>query len=51
LAVKDDIFTVFLNDKKLFKVQEKTFTNAGKVVLWTKVDAITYFDDMKIQIN
>jgi hypothetical protein len=51
LLVKDDLFTVFLNGKKIFKVQDNSFTNAGKVGLWTKADAVTYFDDMKIQIN
>lgn len=49
LIVKGDVFTVFLNNKELFKVQDKTFTNAGKVGLWTKADAVTYFDDFEIQ--
>lgn len=49
LVVKGDVFTVFLNDNELFKVQDNTFTNAGKVGLWTKADAVTYFDDLKIQ--
>jgi len=51
LLVKDDLFTVFLNGKEIFKVQDKTFTNAGKVGFWTKADAVTYFDDLKIQIE
>ena len=51
IVVKDDLFTVFLNGKEIFKVQDNTFTNAGKVGLWTKADAVTYFDDMKIQIE
>lgn len=50
LEVKDDLFTVFLNGKEIFKVQDKTFTNAGKVGLWTKADAVTYFDDLKITV-
>lgn len=49
LIVKDDVFTVFLNDKELFKVQDNTFTNAGKVGFWTKADAVTYFDDFEIE--
>jgi len=49
LTVKDDVFTVFLDDKELFKVQDKTFTKAGKVGFWTKADAVTYFDDFEIQ--
>lgn len=49
LIVKGDVFTVFLNDKELFKVQDKTFTKVGKVGFWTKADAVTYFDDFEIQ--
>ena len=48
LTVKDDIFTVYLNGKQLFQVKDYTFTNAGKVGLWTKADAVSYFDDFKI---
>jgi len=49
LIVKGDLFTVFLDDKELFKVQDKTFTKAGNVGFWTKADAVTYFDDFEIQ--
>lgn len=49
LVVKDDLFTVFLSDKELFKVQDKTFTNVGQLGFWTKADAVTYFDDFEIE--
>jgi len=48
LIVYNDIFTVYLNNKEIFKVKDETFKNAGKVGLWTKADAVTYFDDFKI---
>jgi hypothetical protein len=48
LKVEDNLFTVFLNEKELFKVQDNTFPNAGKVGFWTKADAVTFFDDFKI---
>ena len=48
LMVKGDLFTVFLNGKELFKVKDSTFTKKGKVGLWSKADAVTYFDDFKI---
>jgi len=51
LIAKDDIFTVFLNDKEIFKVKDSTFKNAGKVGLWTKADAVSYFDDFKVIVN
>ena len=49
IIVRSDLFTVYLNEKELFKVQDKTFTNSGKAGLWTKADAVTYFDDFEIQ--
>jgi len=39
---------VFLNDKKVFEVENDTFKDAGKVGLWTKADSVTYFDDLKV---
>jgi hypothetical protein len=38
-------FTVFLNGKKLFEVEDETFKDAGKVGLWTKADSVMLFDD------
>jgi len=39
---------VYLNDKKLFDVDNDTFTSAGKVGLWTKADSVIQFDDLKV---
>ena len=41
-------FTILFNGKSLFKVQDSTFTNAGKVALWTKADSVTRFDGLTI---
>lgn len=49
LIVKGDLCTVFLDGKELFKVQDTTFPDAGKIGLWTKADAVTYFDDFEIK--
>ncbi len=38
-------FTVIYDGKKLFDVVDDTFTEAGKVGLWTKADSVTLFDD------
>ena len=51
LTVQDNLFTVFLNGKEIFKVQDNTFTNAGKVGFWTKADAVTSFDDFRIIVK
>ena len=48
LTVKDDLFTIYLDGTELFKVEDSTFPDAGKVGLWTKADAVTYFDDYMI---
>ncbi len=49
LRVEGNTFTVWLNGKELYKVQDDTFTNAGKIGLWTKADAYTYFDDYHVK--
>lgn len=40
---------VFFDDKPVFDLCDQTFT-AGRVGLWTKSDAVTYFDDLKLQL-
>jgi hypothetical protein len=37
-------FSVSFNGKPLFEVEDSTFTDAGKVGLWTKADSVTLFD-------
>jgi hypothetical protein len=49
LDVKGDLFTVYLNNTELFMVKDKTFPNSGRIGLWTKSDAVTYFDNFSIQ--
>ena len=43
-----NLFEVFLNGQKLYEVDDNTFTEAGKVGLWTKADSVTYFDDLRV---
>jgi hypothetical protein len=38
-------FKTILNGKQLFEVEDSTFTDPGKVGLWTKADSVTLFDD------
>lgn len=40
---------VFFDDKQVFDLCDQTFTT-GQVGLWTKSDAVTYFDDLKLRI-
>jgi hypothetical protein len=39
-------FGVSFNGKQLFEVEDATFTDAGKVGLWTKADSVTLFDQV-----
>jgi hypothetical protein len=45
VVFKDNLFTVFFNGERLFDTEDQTFTEAGKVGLWTKADSLTYFAD------
>ena len=41
----DNHFTVTLDGKKALEWDDKTFTEAGMVGVWTKADSVTLFDD------
>jgi hypothetical protein len=51
LKAMDSEFTVSLDGQVLFQVQDTTFTGAGRVGLWTKADAVTWFDDFAVQMK
>ena len=38
-------FKVVFDGKPMFDVEDSTFTDAGKVGVWTKADSVTIFDD------
>ena len=48
VTVRGSSFTVSVNGQGLYQVEDTTFTNPGKVGVWTKADSITYFDDLTI---
>jgi hypothetical protein len=43
---KGSIFKVSFNGKQVFEVEDSTFTDAGKIGLWTKADSVTLFDEI-----
>lgn len=49
VTARDKFFTVYLNGQKLYEVEDGTFTEAGKVGLWTKADSVIYFDDLEVK--
>ena len=51
IAAKGNRFEVSLNGESLFVVEDNTFTEAGKVGLWTKADSVTFFDDLIIKTS
>ena len=40
---------VFYDDKPIFDLCDGTFKH-GRIGLWTKSDAVTYFDDLRLQV-
>ena len=42
------VFEVYFNGSKLYEVEDKTFSNPGKVGVWTKADSVTQFDDLSV---
>jgi hypothetical protein len=49
VAAKGNRFEVSVNNESLFVVEDNTFTEAGKVGLWTKADSVTAFDNLTIE--
>ncbi len=41
-------FEVHFNGSKLYEVEDTTFSQAGKVGVWTKADSVTQFDDLTV---
>jgi hypothetical protein len=49
VSTEGDSIGCILNDKTVLKAKGDTFARAGKVGLWTKADAQTRFDELKVQ--
>ena len=41
----------YLDGRKYLEVQDDTFTSDGMIGLWTKADAVTYFDNLQLFIG
>jgi len=48
VVAKGSLFEVYHNGSKLYEVEDSTFTQAGKVGVWTKADSVTHFDDLTV---
>ena len=49
IAQKGNHIQCYLNGKLHLDVKDVTFADAGKIGLWTKADAVTSFDELKVQ--
>jgi len=49
LKAEGDRFAVAYDGKELFTARGATFSEAGKVALWTKADSVTHFDSINIK--
>jgi hypothetical protein len=50
IRAENERFTVTFNGKTLHSTNDRTFTGAGRVALWTKSDSVTRFDQISIQV-
>jgi hypothetical protein len=48
IVAKGDQMECFYDDKKYLEVRDPTFTR-GKIGSWTKAEAVTYFDDLRVR--
>ena len=48
-TAKGDHFVVLWDDKKVIDAHDATFSEPGKVGVWTKADSVTYFDDLRVE--
>ncbi len=48
IEMKGDEIECYLDGKKELEARDNTITKSGKVGLWTKADAQSYFDDFKV---
>jgi hypothetical protein len=48
VVMTDDHIECYLDGKKYLDVRDATFREGGQVGLWTKADAVTYFDDLTV---
>ena len=50
VVAKGKRMKIFFDGKLYLAFEDDTFTNGGSIGLWTKADAATYFDDLKVNV-
>ena len=49
VEARNDRFEIYWNDKRAIDARDHTFTESGRVGVWTKADSVTYFDDLTVE--
>jgi hypothetical protein len=49
IEMRGDAIAVYFDGAKVMEAKDTTFTEAGKVGVWTKADSVTYFDDLTVE--
>lgn len=49
LEVRGDHLQVFWDGQRVLDHQDATFSDAGRVGVWTKADSVAYFDDLRAE--
>lgn len=49
VEVRGNRIQVFWNGKGIIDQRDGTFTQGGRVGVWTKADSVTYFDDLRVE--
>ena len=50
VVARGNRFKIFFNEQPVIDISDETFQEGGKIGLWTKADALTYFDDLQLSI-
>src|SRR3546814_5875097 len=48
VTARGPLLEVYLGERKLFEVEDRTFTAAGRVGVWTKADSVPRVDGLRI---
>ncbi|MCL4401693.1 MAG: hypothetical protein M1436_03380 [Acidobacteria bacterium] len=51
VAFKGHTFSVYYDHRRIFQVQDPTFSQPGKVGLWTRAESTAYFDNFRVVEN
>ena len=49
IITRKDHIQCFYDGQPYLEVEDNTFQKGGKIGLWTKADAVTYFDDLEVR--